>query len=217
MKKISLFKLLTISIVLVLTTGMFIGCNRAQPAGEEYGSIDASSDPVQTEPDSKTPIIMRLGNDSVTLTLQARYRISALLVSKNRYSSGWQAMLSQFDLALVWGKLIEPEAKKYITYDQRNRWYYYHYKAGTPYTNAYIIEHSSNNHIIPATDNLKEAVKLVRVGDLISLEGYLVNVDGSYNGEKIWWHTSKTRKDTANGSCEVFYIKKLLLKNKIYE
>ena len=36
--------------------------------------------------------------------------------------------ISPVDLAIVWGKLAEPEFDKYITYSQGNRWYHYKWK-----------------------------------------------------------------------------------------
>lgn len=66
------------------------------------------------------------------------------------------------------------------------------------FTVPYIINHSSNNHIIPATENLRKAVKSIKTGRKIVLEGFLVNLTGTYERQTVWSDTSMSRSDTGD-------------------
>jgi hypothetical protein len=186
-------------------------------AGIESDEIDTSQDPIQTSYKSDEPIIKEIKNGLFTITPVAEYKISGVVVSKETYSSGWNGEISPVDLAIVWGRLAEPEYDRYITYNQGNRWYFYQYKPGSPFDNAFVISHSANNHIIPANGNIHEAVKTIGKNDKVVLEGVLVNIKGTYKGESVIWNTSLSRKDTGNGSCELFYVSKVRIDTKIYE
>jgi hypothetical protein len=185
--------------------------------GVESDEIDTSQDPIQTAYKADEPITREVKNGHFTLTPVAEYKISGVVVSKETYSSDWDGKISPVDLAIVWGKLAEPEYDRYITYSQRNRWYFYQYKAGCPFDNSFVISHSANNHIIPANENINEAVKTIGKKDMVVLEGFLVNIKGTYKGQPVIWNTSLSRKDTGNGSCELFYVSKIRIDTKIYE
>jgi hypothetical protein len=147
----------------------------------------------------------------------AEYQLAGKVVSKETYSYGWESEISPLDLAIAWGSLAEPEHEKYISFSQRNRWYFYEYKPGSPFDHSYIISHSSNNHIIPATENISHALRTIRKNDKVVLEGFLVNVKGTYKGGEVYWNTSFTRKDTGNGSCELIYVTKARIGSDVYE
>lgn len=179
-------------------------------------AIDTSGEPIQSACDARD-FTLRTRNGVFTLTTKASYVIAALVVSRRAYNDGWNAELSPVDLALAWGRLAEPGWERYISYSQSGRWYHYRYTAGCPYTQGYIITHSANNHIIPATENLRLAIMLIRAKESVILEGYLVYIQGSYKGKSCWWRSSLTRTDSGNGSCEVFYVTRVTMRGYIYE
>jgi hypothetical protein len=185
--------------------------------GLDTDEIDNSRDPIQTPYKSDEPIIREVKNGHFTITPVAEYKISGVVVSKETYSSEWEGKVSPVDLAIVWGKLAEPEYDRYITYSQSNRWYFYKYKQGSPFDNSYIISHSANNHIIPANENIRRAVKTIGRKDKIVLEGFLVNIKGSYKEQTVIWNTSLSRTDTGHSSCELFYVSKVKIDTKVYE
>jgi len=192
------------------------GCSGPIPSGEDYSEIDVSGDPVQVS--EKGDSILK-GEKDCTYTIKpvARYKISAMVVGKKSYSFGCKAKVSPVDLALAWGKLADPKSGKYITYSQSDRWYFYEYKPDSPVNNSYIISHSSNNHIIPANDNILRAIKTIKKKEKIILEGQLVNINGIHKGETFWWNSSLARSDTGDSSCEVFYVTKVRVGDKVYE
>ncbi len=185
--------------------------------GLDPDEIDTSQDPIQTSYKSDVPIIREFKNGLFTITPIAEYKISGVMVSKETYSSEWEGKISPADLAMVWGKLAEPEYDRYITYSQRNRWYFYKYKPGSPFDNAYVISHSGNHHIIPANENVHRAIKTIKRKEKVVLEGFLVNIKGTYKGRTVTWNTSLSRTDTGNGSCELFYVSKVRIDTKVYE
>jgi hypothetical protein len=193
------------------------GCDRPKMTGLDTDEIDTSRDPIQTSYKSDEPIIREIKNGHFTITPVAEYKISGVVVSKETYSSEWEGKISPVDLAVVWGKLAEPEYDRYITYSQSNRWYFYKYKQESPFDNSYIISHSANNHIIPANENIHEAVKTIGRKDKVVLEGFLVDIKGNYKGQTVIWNTSLSRTDTGNGSCELFYVSKVRIDTKVYE
>ena len=204
-------------IPILLFLYLLYGCNRPKMTGVESDEIDTSQDPVQTSYKSDEPIIREIKNGHFTITPVAEYKISGMVVAKETYSSGWDGEISPIDLAIVWGKLAEPEYDRHISYSQSNRWYFYQYKAGSPFDNSFVISHSANNHIIPANGNIHEAVKTIGEKDKVVLEGFLVNIKGTYKGGSVTWNTSLSRKDTGNSSCEMFYVSKVRINTKVYE
>ncbi len=201
-------------IVLVL---FLSGCDRPKVTGVEPDEIDTSRDPVQIPYKADEPIVMEVKNGYFRITLVAEYKVSGAVVGKGTYSSGWDGELSPVDLAIAWGKLAEPESNRYITYTQGNRWYFYQYKPGSPFDNSYIISHSSNNHIIPANENIRRAVKAVKKKNKVVLEGFLVNLKGIYKDQPVTWNTSLSRTDAGGSSCELFYVSRVRIETKVYE
>lgn len=206
-----------ILIPLILMLLLPLGCSKPQPAGEASETIDTSKNPSQVQYKAQEPIVLPFKDAEFTLTPVAKYKVSAMVVSKQGYRFGWQSRISPLDLALAWGDLAESEYDRYVTYFQNNRWYYFRYKADSPVDKQYIIAHSSNHHIIPATENINQALKGIRKKDKVKLEGYLVNVTGQYKGRDVWWNTSLSRSDTGNGSCELFYVTKAQIGSQVFE
>jgi hypothetical protein len=202
---------------IILFFHFLFGCDRPKLTGVESDKIDTSQDPVQTFYRSDEPIIREFKNGHFTITPVAEYKISGMAVGKETYSSDWEGKISPVDLAIVWGKLAEPEYDRFITYSQRNRWYFYKYKQESPFDNSYIISHSGNHHIIPANENIHEAIKTINKKDKVVLEGFLVNLKGTYKDQPVTWNTSLSRTDTGNGSCELFYVSKVRIDTKVYE
>ena len=140
-----------------------------------------------------------------------------MIAGRKSYSGGWNGELAPFDLALAWGRLAEPDCDRYIKYSQSGRWYFYRYTGECPVGSDYIASHSANSHIIPATANVRKAIGITRKKERIILQGYLVNVDGTYKNATVWWRTSHSRSDTGDGSCEVFYVKRVTIGGYVYE
>ncbi len=204
-------------ILIILFLYLFSGCDRPTLTGVESDRIDTSQDPIQKAYKSDQPILKEFNHGHCTMTPLAEYELSGVVVSKETYSSDWDGEISPIDLAIVWGKLAEPECERFITYSQSYRWYHYKWREGSPVDHSYIISHSSNNHVIPANENICRAIKTIGEKDRVVLKGLLVNVKGRYKDKPVTWNTSLSRTDTGNGSCELFYVSQVRIETKVYE
>ncbi len=191
-------------------------CEKAIVSRYATGEPSVDNDPEQELIDDVEKIIINNDEGKFIITPVAAYTISARVVSARSYSGKWTASLSPVDLALVWGILADKKTDDFITYKQRNRWYFYRYSHDCPVDNNYIISHSSNNHIIPSSYNLSLALKNIKRNDLVRIDGYLVKVDGFLKNGKVYWGTSTTRNDSGDRSCELIYAKSIHINDKIY-
>jgi hypothetical protein len=152
-----------------------------------------------------------------TITPQAKFKIAARVLSKETYRTGWQSSLSPVDLALGWGEFSDRKVDEWISWSQSGRWYYYNWPAGSPFADDQIREHSANVHIVPATENLKQAALHLSKNDTVMLEGFLINLDGKRGDQTYFWHSSLSRTDSGDGSCELLYLKRLVFEGQEYQ
>lgn len=144
--------------------------------------------------------------DEYQLTRRARFDVRARVLSTKPYHFKRDADLSPIDLALGWGLMSDSAVLDRIDISQGNRWYYTKYALPPPIPDAQIIANSSNMHMIPASKSIERSLEKLRVGDIVKLNGYLVDVDH----ESGWfWRTSMSRTDTGNGACEIVYVESL--------
>ena len=60
-------------------------------------------------------------------------------------------------------------------------------------------------HLVAATKEVAEEIKNVRWGDIIHMEGYLINITGD---DGWYWNSSLSRSDTGDGACELVWVEK---------
>jgi len=143
-----------------------------------------------------------------TLTPLAQFSIRARVLSTERYSYDREADLSPVDFALGWGKMSDSAVLQYLDISQSGRWYYWHYQTQPPVSDLYIIAHSGNMHILPATPAIAELAKSVRTNHVVSMQGYLVGITGK---DDYKWTSSLSREDSGSHSCEVFWVTSLVI------
>ncbi len=142
------------------------------------------------------------------LSLHNHFNIQALVLSKKNYSMDRESKLSPVDLALGWGPMSNPATLDLIKITQSNRFYYFRYYNSPSIAHRQIELNSANMHIIPANDSVQKTLNKVKKGNVVRMQGYLVDAS-STNG---WhWKSSRTRADTGKGACELFYVEKLKL------
>jgi len=146
-----------------------------------------------------------LQRGDVMLRTRAHFAVTARVLSREDYRMDAGASLAPVDLALGWGRMSDSEVLKDITISQENRFYHWHVEH-FPIPRREIETSSANMHMIPADDAVRRELDRVRTGEVIHLEGFLVDAsrpDGWH------WHTSMTRDDTGNGACELVYVESL--------
>ncbi len=77
---------------------------------------------------------------------------------------------------------------------------------------THIIEsHSANWHLVPANSTVWRKLNGLRVGDVVKLEGMLVNLE---NPGVATMNTSLIRTDTGAGACEIVYVEKASIRKR---
>ncbi|MBO7672060.1 hypothetical protein J6S88_01495 [bacterium] len=200
--------------------------------------IEVDKDPVQVDlPDSEDKYIKYYTLEkkgSYKLKKLAEYSISGKVVAKNFFfwgnylPKGKRAFQSValFDIGLVWGKMADNDILnnyKFISAKSAvARTLYPRLKYGTqksPLTWDEAQSKFSHTHVIPATPSVMYALLNTGKNQPVKMEGYLVDV---YDDGKVVAQTSLSRIDTnktarGGGACEIMYVEKVQLKNKVYE
>ena len=140
----------------------------------------------------------------VQLVPHARFNAEVRVLSRSRYRLGKLADIAPLDIAVGWGQMSDSAVLKRIDISQSNRFYYWHYDDEPPIPPEAIATHSANWHLIPADDSTWRVLRGLHVGDLVRLEGELVDVEG---GDVGVMRTSLTRSDTGAGACEIILIR----------
>jgi hypothetical protein len=143
------------------------------------------------------------------VTALADYEIQARVLHTESYWLDRGADLSPIDLAVGWGRMSDQSIIDQLEFWQGQRWYrYWPRKSRLPLSPDEMNAHSANIHIIPANDELKRTLRSVRVGNLLEMDGYLVQVDGP---DGFTWRSSLSRTDTGAGACELFRVEKVTI------
>ena len=136
---------------------------------------------------------------------RANFQVEAKVLSVSNYYFDQEARISPVDFALGWGKMSDESILEHIDIWQENRWYKWQSDL-MPIGKREIINSSANMHMIPDSDAIAKKLKTVRNGDLVSIKGYLVDV----NKNTGWkWKTSTTRTDSGAGACDIVYVKSI--------
>ncbi|HAJ26820.1 MAG TPA: hypothetical protein DCG53_06175 [Syntrophus sp. (in: bacteria)] len=211
----------TLKVVLACLAFVFLltacGDKPAPVASGGKSAVNVLRDPIQ-EPCDPTPTYQkRITGGSVTITPVATYRIAGEVMSKRKYTRSWGAEIMPFDLALVWGMLTYPHVMKQLSIKHDStRMAWFRVKGDDPPVDFdYVMSHGSNNHIIPANENIRKIVDdQVMIHDRVVLEGYLVNVEGRNKEQGISLKSSLSREDTDRGACEIIYVTNVRVEKK---
>ncbi|MBD8878906.1 hypothetical protein IHE49_00260 [Rhodanobacter sp. 7MK24] len=159
----------------------------------------APDDPVQTALDTPMEPI-HFGD--FTLTPRAKFDLVARVLSTEHYRFDAGAALVPEDFAFGWGRMSDSAILKDIDISQSGRFYYWSVRQ-FPIPRREIETHSANMHLIPADVGVRRALGRIRVGQVVALDGFLVDADRAGGWH---WRTSMTRDDTGDGACELFYV-----------
>jgi hypothetical protein len=168
-----------------------------QPPG-----VLAPDAPLQENLADDAPLLQR---GDVTLTPRAYFVVTARVLSRDDYSVGADAKLIPEDLALGWGRMSDSAVLADVEITQSGRFYYWHVKA-FPIPRREIETSSANMHMIPADAGVKRELEKIRKGQVVHIEGFLVDA----SRKDGWrWKTSMTRDDVGAGACELVYVESI--------
>lgn len=131
--------------------------------------------------------------------------IRGLVLSTRHYLGDPKADIAPFDLVLGWQRMSDPAVIKAIHIRQNNRFYYWHVN-DFPIPRDEIELSSTNLHLVPDNPQIAEALAKLKRGDVVSIVGYLTDVKDE---NAYIWTTSRSRKDSGDGACEIVLVKQL--------
>ncbi len=142
------------------------------------------------------------------LTARARFTITARVLASERYRIDPMAPLVPYDIALGWGLMSDTSVLERVEVTQGNRFYYWRTEDDTlPLVE--LARHSANMHLIAADDDVAERIASLRVGQVVTIEGLLVDVRRPDGGTM---NTSLSRNDTGAGACEIIWTEKFAVR-----
>jgi len=181
--------------------------------------IDAGSEPVQS---SSSPYAtdMRVTGGVAEIKSDATYSISARVESATEYDDAMAAAIP-YDLLLAWGDMADPDVYSKLDWSQADRQGMVSGtlggSGGPDVSTDYVITHVSNNHLIPDNNSIREALASIKAGDLVRIDGRLVDVRfKSGDGRILSVTSSKTRTDQGDGACEILLVERININEKSY-
>ena len=192
-------RLLLIALVAVSGWGAYDG----------YVHRERHHSPGQIAPDEPrqrnivTGVPFRLG--SFMLTPRAEFSAEARVLAKENYYVDAGAKLIPVDFAMGWGPMSDTALIERLRISQSGRFYFWGYSGESPAPHEEIIRSSANMHLIPADSAAKKVLSAARVGDVLTIEGDLV--DAKSDGGWLL-KSSLTRDDSGAGACEIVYVKR---------
>jgi hypothetical protein len=133
------------------------------------------------------------------------FSLQARVLGVEAYRFDAEAQLSPVDLALGWGPMSDSQVLQHIDISQSSRFYFWRAKT-LPVPQRDIERSSANMHMIPADKTLERRLKAVREGQVVRIEGWLVEARST---DGFTWRSSLTRDDTGAGACELIFVKDL--------
>ena len=164
------------------------------PAG-----ILIDSEPAQIMVSNEEAVIQ---HGEYQLKALAHFSLDARILHRKNYSYDRSAKLVPVDLAVGWGPMSDQAVLDKMEITQSMHFYWYRYQS-PPIPKEEIISHSTNLHVIPATPVIASLCKSLREGELVHLDGELVEATGPEIGT---WRSSLSRTDTGNGACELMLV-----------
>ncbi len=131
--------------------------------------------------------------------------VRGLVLSKRHYLGDPKADIAPYDLVVGWQRMSDPSVIKQINIRQNNRFYYWHVNE-FPIPRDEIELSSTNLHLVPNSPKIAEQLEGLQRGDVVSLVGYLTDIKDE---DEFIWATSRSRKDSGDGACEIVLVKQL--------
>lgn len=162
--------------------------------------ILAPAPPVQRELRGN-PRVLTYGD--FELTPLAEFQAEARLLSRLSYRSDEGAALSPLDFALGWGRMSDTKVIEQLDVSQGARFFTYRWSYEPPIPKDEIVRSATNVHLIPANAAITAKLGKIRAGEVIRIEGLLVEARRS---DGWHWRSSLSREDDGAGACELLLV-----------
>ncbi len=147
---------------------------------------------------------------SFNLTPVANFKAEVRLLSKKKYLHDKQAELAPYDFVIGWGPMSDERNLDHILIKQADRSFYWE-MTKPPIPQPEMMKHTANLRIVPPNKEVSDKLENVRIGQVIKINGTLVNVSSSYG-----WNvkTSTVRTDIGDDATEIVWLKDFQVINK---
>lgn len=142
---------------------------------------------------------------SFTATPRAHLAGAVRVLSKEGYAVDPIAPAVPFDLAVGWGPMSDSAVLGRLDISQSARFYTWRHDGAPPLPDREINRHSANWHLVPGDPDVERSLARVRVGDVVEIEGLLVDLERDDGGMA---RTSLRRDDTGAGACEIIWVER---------
>lgn len=163
-------------------------------------ALVATAVPVQ---ENLPPMEAMLRKDGFRITPLARFNLTARVLSHRTYCCGGEDRLAPVDIAFGWGRMTRDAVLASLEISQGGRFYHYRWRGDPPIPPHEIAASSANMHLIPSSPAIEKALREARVGQTVTLAGFLVRAE---NDRGFVWMSSLVREDTGNGACELIWV-----------
>lgn len=147
-------------------------------------------------------------DQNFTAKLHHYYELEATVLMKKSYKNEWDGHIQPYDFVLAWKDMTDNNFLKKIKIKQSGRWYYYKWEEnGIDFKR--VGHNSSNTHMIPANEDIRDILDDIDEGESYYFEGYLTDLNYQDQYNDILLKSSIRRDDTGDGACERFYVTKI--------
>ena len=137
------------------------------------------------------------------------YSLDAVVLSKKSYKNSWDGEVQPYDFVLGWKKMSDNTFLENVQIEQRGRWYYYKWEDPSIKMQD-IRDNSSNTHMIPANNEVREKLEDVNEGEAYHFKGYLASLIFEKDAKRVVQKSSIKRNDSGDGACERFYVEEVI-------
>lgn len=167
--------------------------------------------PVQNEVEN-TPFNLGYKNFKYKLTPRYEYSLYGMVVSYH-YSDSWidtsheNDPYNTEDICVMWGKNINTEIYRKMNFSHGDWTCYGKYKNSATQSDYQLFNDNelSNNHLIPANNNINDLMRKAKNGDQVYIKGYLTDYEVfNTEGRKVGGRQTSTTVE--DNKCEVIYV-----------
>lgn len=169
---------------------------------------ELARDPVQNPVTLPALSVHKDGRDYIIRPLYT-YELHGLVVSAHDSDSLidfahrlWGDTLNVRDLCVLWGDNVKDQLYDAFSFSNGD-WTCFFRTEDAEAWSRFRLDQGSNNHLLTDNAEIKARMARARVGDQITLRGYLAEYEHSGGFKR---GTSTSREDTGNGACETIYV-----------
>jgi hypothetical protein len=139
------------------------------------------------------------------LTQRARYHLEARVLSINLGYG--DSLIGPADITVGWGPMSDQQVldRMQIWQDNTRHWYC-RPRGDWPIPSDQVALHAVNTHVIPSSSSIARQVEDLHKGDLIRVDGSLVNVS---RRDGFHWNTSVDPSGFGEHSCKIIWLESL--------